>query len=175
VLLTDFGHGTVDKGMIDILSENARFLAVNAQTNSANAGYNLITKFPRADYICIDEPELRLAVADRGGDLPTLMARVAKRLNCQKVSITRGAHGTIAYSAKEGFFEVPVFSNKVIDTVGAGDAYLSVTAPCVADGFSMDVVGFVGNVVGSLAVQIVGNRSPVDPVAIYKSLTAMLG
>jgi len=175
VLLTDFGHGTVNKGMIEVLSEGARFLAVNAQTNSANAGYNLITKFPRADYMCIDEPELRLAVADRVGDLPTLMAQVAKRLNCQRVSITRGAHGTITYSPEEGFCEIPVFSNKVVDTVGAGDAYLSVTAPCVADGFPMDLVGLIGNVVGSLAVQIVGNRSSVEPVSLYKSLTAMLG
>ena len=175
VVVADFGHGTVGRRAIELLCERAPFLAVNAQTNSANAGFNLITKYPRADYICIDEPELRLAAADRLGEVSTLITDVAGRLHCHKVSITRGAKGAVTYSDGEGFCEVPVFSNKVVDTVGAGDAYLSVTAPCVAHGFPMDLVGLIGNTVGALAVQIIGNRSPVDPVSLYKSLTAMLG
>ena len=174
-VLADFGHGAISSRMIEVLCESTPFLAVNAQTNSANVGFNPITKYPRADYVCIDEPELRLATGDRQADVPTLIARLARQLNCQKVSITRGAHGAITYSEREGVFEIPVFSNKVIDTLGAGDAYLSVTAPCVADGFPMDLVGLIGNAVGSLAVLIVGNRSPVDPVPVYKSLAAMLG
>ena len=50
---------------IRTLSACSLFLAVNTQSNSANMGYNLITKYPRADYVCIDAPEARLAVSDR--------------------------------------------------------------------------------------------------------------
>ena len=57
VIVNDFGHGMIDAGLVDIVCRKARFLAVNAQTNSANRGFNLITKYPRADFICIDEPE----------------------------------------------------------------------------------------------------------------------
>jgi rfaE bifunctional protein nucleotidyltransferase chain/domain len=174
VTLTDFGHGLITPELSALLCERSRFLAVNAQTNSANAGFNLITKYPRADYICIDEPELRLAAADRFGEVVELIGGIASALHCGKVSITRGARGAVTYSAQEGFCEVPVFSDKVLDTVGAGDAYLSVTAPCVAAGWPMDLVGFIGNAVGALAVQIVGNRSSVEPVSLFKSLTAML-
>jgi sugar/nucleoside kinase (ribokinase family) len=71
-------------------------------------------------------------------------------------------------------WEVPVFSREVVDRLGAGDAFLAVTAPCVAVGLPMDTVGFVGNAVGALAVQIVGNRSPVEPVALFKYVTALL-
>jgi len=59
VICADFGHGLVGKSSIEVLSSTARFLAVNSQSNSANLGYNLITKYPRADYICIDAPEAR--------------------------------------------------------------------------------------------------------------------
>jgi hypothetical protein len=38
----------------------------------------------------------------------------------------------------------------------------------------MDVVGFVGNAVGALAVQIVGNRFPVEPVPLYRFITTLL-
>ena len=39
-------------------NRNSRFLAVNTQSNSANLGYNLITKYPLADYVCVDAPKL---------------------------------------------------------------------------------------------------------------------
>src|SRR3954465_1883502 len=67
VIATDFGHGMIAASTIDTLIANSRFLAVNAQSNSGNHGYNLITRYPRADYICIDAPEARLhRVRDRG-------------------------------------------------------------------------------------------------------------
>ena len=44
--------------------KKSKYLAINCQTNSANLGFNLITKYPKSDYICIDEPELRLAASN---------------------------------------------------------------------------------------------------------------
>jgi rfaE bifunctional protein nucleotidyltransferase chain/domain len=174
VLVADYGHGLMGADTIGQLCADARFLAVNTQTNSANAGYNLITKYPRADFICIDEPEMRLACHNRVSDLRELMTGTTRKLSSQRAVVTRGHLGSLAYSAEEGFFEVPVFSSKIVDRVGAGDAYLSVAAPCVASGMPMDLVGFVGNAVGALAVRIVGNRSAVEPVPLYKFITALL-
>ena len=47
------------------------------------------------------------------------------------------------------------------DSVGAGDAVLSVTALCAYKNTPAEVIGFIGNCVGSLAVQIIGNEHPV--------------
>lgn len=174
VLVADYGHGLMGPDIINLLRSCARFLAVNTQTNSANTGYNLITKYPRADFICIDEPEIRLACHDRVSDLRSLISGIANKLGSKRTVITRGHHGSMVYSAEDGFFEVPVFSSKIVDRVGAGDAYLSVAAPCVALGMPMDLVGFIGNAVGALAVRIVGNRSAVEPVPLYKFITALL-
>src|SRR5260370_26419083 len=49
VIATDFGHGLLGPSSIDLLTRKAPFLAVNCQSNSANLGFNLITKFPRSD------------------------------------------------------------------------------------------------------------------------------
>ena len=174
VLVADYGHGLLGRDLVTQLAERSRFLAVNVQTNSANTGFNLITKYPRADYICIDEPEIRLAAHDRFSPVEDLIRWIAKDLRACQVSITRGHHGATTYGQGEGVFEVPVFSREIVDRVGAGDAYLAVTTPCVAAGYPMDLVGFVGNAVGALAVRIIGNKTPVEPVSLFKFITALL-
>lgn len=174
VLVADYGHGLMKSELVNLLCSRARFLAVNTQTNSANTGYNLITKYPRADFICIDEPEMRLACHDRKNDLRDLILGVANQLGSRRVAVTRGPRGSMTFAQEEGFFDIPVFSSKIVDRVGAGDAYLSVTAPCAAAGVPMEVVGFIGNAVGALAVRIVCNRSAIEPVPLYKFITALL-
>ena len=174
VLVADFGHGLIGQKIAEVLGEKSRFLAVNTQTNSANVGFNLITKYPRADYICIDELEVRLACHDKFGKLEDLITKIAKKLRCNRLAVTQGNQGSLTYAAEDGFFKIPALSNEVIDRVGAGDAYLSITSPCVADGNPMEMVGFIGNAVGALKVRIVCNKSSVEPTPLFKFITALL-
>jgi rfaE bifunctional protein nucleotidyltransferase chain/domain len=174
VIAVDYGHGFLTPRAVAALAEGSRFLAVNTQANSANLGFNLITKYPRADYVCIDEPEIRLAMHERASPVEALAQKVLGLLGARAISVTRGHLGALTCGEDGAPTETPVFSREVVDRVGAGDAYLAVTAPCVAAGVPMDVVGFIGNAVGALAVRIVGNRSPVEPVSLYKFVTALL-
>lgn len=174
VLVTDFGHGLITPRIANILSRKSNFLAVNVQANSANFGFNIITKFLHADYVCIDEPEIRLACHDRLSNIEKLMLNISRKLNCEKIIITRGHRGSLAYSKKNGFNGIPVFSKEVVDRIGAGDAYFSVTSPCVFKDVPMEAVGFIGNAVGAMKVLIVGNRSPVEPVPLFKYVTSIL-
>ncbi len=174
VLVTDFGHGLITRNILSIISDKAKFLAVNVQANSANLGFNVVTKFPRADYICIDEPEARLACRDKFLDVESLIFNLSREMNCKKVIVTRGHKGSLTYSKEDGFKAIPIFSKEVVDRIGAGDAYFSVTAPCVLRDTPMDVVGFIGNAVGAMKVLIVGNRSSVEPVPLYKYITTLL-
>jgi len=174
VIAADFGNGFIDEAILKALCDKARFLAVNTQTNSANTGFNLITKYPRSDYICIDEPEIRLAMGSKFGDLENLITGLSEKLRCPRITVTRGHQGSVGYAGGEGFFSTPVFSKEVLDRIGAGDAYLALTSPCVCAGWPMDAVGFVGNAAGALAVRIVCNREAVEPVSLYKFITALL-
>lgn len=174
VVVADFGHGLITPKIVRTLCEKARFLAVNVQTNSANLGFNLITKFHKADYICIDEPELRLACHDKFSNLKNLVLEVSKKTDCDKIIITRGHIGSLTHLKKEGFRQIPVFSKEVIDRIGAGDAYFSITSLCVLKENPMEVIGFIGNAAGAMKVLIVGNRSSVEPVPLFKYITALL-
>jgi len=174
VLVADFGHGFIGQEIAEVLSERSRFLAVNTQTNSANVGFNLITKYPRADYICIDELEVRLACHDKLGKLEDLVVKTAKELRCDRLAITQGNQGSLVYATEDGFFKIPALSEQVVDRIGAGDAFLCITSLCVADGNPMKMVGFIGNAVGALKVRIVCNRASVEPLPLFKFITALL-
>src|SRR5207247_11240359 len=113
-------HGLMGQAIINLLCAGSRFLAVNTQTNSANTGYNLITKYPRADFICIDEPEIRLARHDRMSDLRELIEAITRKQGRRRIAITRGHLGALTYAVERGFFEVPVFSSKTGERVCAG-------------------------------------------------------
>jgi bifunctional ADP-heptose synthase (sugar kinase/adenylyltransferase) len=174
-IVTDFGHGLMTPAAIRAASETARFMAVNAQSNSANHGYNLITKYDRADYVCIDAPEARLAMADKRTELGELIAgKLRTAVGCDRIIVTHGANGCVAFEPQDGIHRVPAFTRQVVDTVGAGDAFLSITSPLVSAGVPLDLVGLIGNAVGAIKVGIVGHRRSVEKVPLMKFLTALL-
>jgi bifunctional ADP-heptose synthase (sugar kinase/adenylyltransferase) len=161
VVITDFGHG-------DIYSyPGGRFFAVNAQTNSANIGYNLITKYAHADYIVIDEPEARLAASDRESPIEEVILKLAKD-RCDRFVVTHGAFGAVGYDHGD-FYRCPAFTDRVVDTMGAGDAFFAITAPMAKHGRMEDLLR-IGNAAGALKTQIIGHRSPVTKEALIEFL-----
>ena len=95
-------------------------------------------------------------------------------IECDRIIITHGQHGCCTFGLEDGLAKVPAFTQRVVDTVGAGDAFLSVTSPLVAAGVNMETVGVVGNAVGAMKVGIVGHRESVEKIPLVKFLTALL-
>lgn len=164
VIVADFGHGCVGPEMIRALTEEARFLAVNAQTNSANHGFNLITKYPSADYVVIDELEARLAAHDRESPIEV----VIEDLGFERMVVTLGSRGSIGFDGS--FYRAPGSSRGVVDTMGAGDAFFSVTAPLAAAGADMQTLLEAGNAAGAIKCAVVGHRAAVTKEALLAHL-----
>jgi pfkB family carbohydrate kinase. len=108
---------------------------VNAQVNSGNRGYHLITRYPNADFLSLNEPELRLAVHDRNGAIEELAGQLADKLRAKHVAITRGTKGALMLDGDKTAYKIPALSSQVVDRIGAGDAFLSVAGLCLAGGF----------------------------------------
>ena len=174
VMVLDFGHSMLTEEAIQILCREAKFLSVNAQSNAGNLGYNTLSRYPRADYVCVAENEVRLEARDRRGDLKRIVQNISKRLNCPKIAVTRGSNGCLCYSRENGFVEVPALAGQVIDRMGAGDAFFSLTILCAAQNAPMEVIGFVGNAVGAQAVATVGHRRSVERVPLFKQIESLL-
>lgn len=175
VIVNDFGHGMIAQSTIAALCDKARFLAVNAQSNSANFGFNLVTRYPRADLVCIDNPEARLAVGDKAATPHRMVGTMLpKVIECDRFALTLGRDGCAVFRRGDTVRTIPAFTGSVVDLVGAGDAFLAVSAPFAAVGADMADIGFVGNVAGALKVGIVGHRSSIDRATLVKSFRGML-
>ncbi len=174
VIVADFGHGLIPARAAELLSAKAPFLAVNTQINAANIGFHTISKYKRADYICMNEGELRLDARSRKADLRDIVAQLADRLSSDTIMITRGTSGTLLYTRDGGFSDCPAFAIKVVDRLGAGDTVLAITALCAAKGLPADVIGFIGNLVGAQALRIVGNSRSIDRAELFRNVESLL-
>ncbi|MFQ5645525.1 MAG: PfkB family carbohydrate kinase [bacterium] len=174
VLVSDFGHGFITDKIIKVIEEYSPKYAVNTQTNSANAGYNMVTKYSNPSYVCLDEPELRLTAQRKYTEIENVARNISRTLNTDFLVVTMGKRGSLGVNGKTGANRTPVFSSKVVDTVGAGDAFFAFTAPCFAQGMPMDMVSFIGNSVGALAVQVVCNKKPVQKHELLEFINALL-
>ena len=175
VIVPDFGNGFISGKIVQSLCAHSRFLAVNTQINSGNRGYHVINKYPRADFISLNEPEIRLAAHNRYSPLDQVIETIGARLNTPFVAVTRGTKGALLADRKgNSSFVVPALSTKVLDRVGAGDAFLSLAGLCLGGGLHPEIAAFIGSAAAALDVQIVCNREPVAPVALYKYVTTLL-
>ncbi len=174
VLVSDFGHGAVNGDVIKTVCEAAPFLAVNTQANAGNRGFHTISRYPRADYACIAEHEMRLDARDAHGDLRPIIERTRRRLAARYMVVTRGQKGCLVSAPEDSFVDVPALARKVVDRVGAGDAFLAVTALAAAQAVPFEALGFIGNVVGAEAVEIVGNDKAIDKLKVKKCVVSLL-
>ena len=175
VIVADFGNGYITKEMVRILCQKAPFLAVNTQINSGNRGFHVINRYTRADFVSLNEPELRLAAHNRHDLLEVVCQEVASKLGAKAFAVTRGTKGVVLFdSEKQSFDKVPALSSRVIDRIGAGDAFLSLASLCMAGGLDSQVANFVGSVAAAMDVQIVCNREPIDPVNLKKYVSTLL-
>ncbi|MCE2725320.1 MAG: PfkB family carbohydrate kinase [Planctomycetaceae bacterium] len=174
VIVIDFGHSMLSDRARAIIRERAKFLAVNAQCNAGNLGHHALSKYPHADYVTATEREVRIEARDRHGDIAHLSRAVFAQLGCKMLAVTRGKNGCLCCDGATGFVQVPAVAGKVVDRIGAGDAFLSVSALFAAQGAPMEVVGFAGNAAGALAVATVANRDAIDRVAYLKQVESLL-
>jgi bifunctional ADP-heptose synthase (sugar kinase/adenylyltransferase) len=174
VIAADFGHGTISPEMVKSLGRQAPFLAVNTQANAGNRGFHTISRYHQSDYVSIAGHELRLEMRDLKSELRPLMHQLQERLGCSKLVVTHGRHGCAVCDDQGEFVKVPSFAQNIVDRVGAGDALLSVTSLAAFLNVSNELLGFIGNVVGSLAVTFLGNRKPIDKLSVKKYIVSLM-
>jgi rfaE bifunctional protein nucleotidyltransferase chain/domain len=173
VIASDFGHGLLTPASKKLLATKAKFLAVNTQINAANIRFHAISSYPRADYVCINEGELRLDARNRHGQIADLVGELATKLDCNRFLVTRGATGVSYF---DGALNVvsPALTTNVVDRMGSGDAVLAITSACVAAGVPPDLVAFFANVIGGQMVRVMGNRSSIGRASTIKFVEALL-
>jgi fructokinase len=135
-----------------------------------------------ADIIKVSEEELPLTFSFLGGlGLPTqqLAPETASHAllenfpDCKLVATTLGAEGSTV-TTREGLFKHPGFPVKLVDTVGAGDAFTAGLLHAYLRGASPLVMAQIGNLCGSYVAGQQG-ATPVLSAELIANIQALLG
>lgn len=157
VIVSDFGHGFINDRIRRTLEGTAKFLAVNSQTNSANWGYNYITKYKKTDFVTINEHEVRLPLGMRFEGVDKLVEGAKKQLGLKNFLITHGKYGC-TYTNNGSTFRAPVLTRSVKDTIGSGDALFSLASLLNYCGVDDELLPFLANCAGGMAAKVIGNK-----------------
>ena len=160
VLVADFGHGFLNAKIRREIEDKARFLALNVQSNSSNMGYNLFNQYQRADFITMNDDEMRLPFSKRFEEPSSIIKEIQEKLQFNNILLTQGKKGCIYFQNAE-VYPAPTLTTSVKDTVGAGDALFSIAALCVFIKAEPELVPFIANVAGGIASNIMGNKESV--------------
>ena len=173
VIVVDYGHGLIPPHIVHKLEKHSKYLAVNTQLNSFNIGYHTISKYTNANYVCVHEGELRHNYRNRHDTIEYLTKQLAKRINSDVITITRGNAGSVIYKDGE-FIECPAFAGKVVDRVGAGDTLLAITALCFAADLPADLTLVLGNLAAAETIALIGPGNKLNKVDLTKAVLALL-
>ena len=174
VVVADFGHGFLTERLRNEIGSLSDSLCVNTQTNSANLGFNPATKYRDVKFVSIDEPEMKLALRTKYGNIEDMAVELKRQIKAETLLVSRGPNGSLVIAPDGKTYVTPVMSTRVVDRTGAGDALFSLTSPCVFKNMPPEVVGFIGNCAGAMKVGTVCNRDPINFPGLAKFIASLL-
>ncbi|MGE0109390.1 MAG: PfkB family carbohydrate kinase [Bdellovibrionales bacterium] len=166
------------------IKENSKLMK-RAKKKGAQIIYNVApaAALPSADlkmidFLIVNKPEAEVIAQSQNMDassLPTFAQLMADKYNLMCI-VTLGAKGVIAAQAKhDKLIELPCLSVKVVDTVGAGDAFAGAFAAALADDVDPVTALAHGITGGSLACTRVGAQAALPTAQeIKKHLPSLL-
>jgi rfaE bifunctional protein kinase chain/domain/rfaE bifunctional protein nucleotidyltransferase chain/domain len=175
VIISDYGHGFINKKFIKVIEKKNNFIYLNAQINAGNVGYHSIRNYKKINCLIINETELRHEMRDKLSDVVFLAKQLQNKINVKKIVITRGKLGAIMIDKKnKKVLNCPAFAQNVVDKVGAGDTMLSVICLFLQARADDNLSLFMGSLAGSISVGIMGNSAHLSKETFIKQVETTL-
>ena len=175
VVMADYGHGMISNKLAKLICKKSNFLVVNAQINAANSSHHTLNKYKKLDALIINESELRHELRDRNSSIEVLVKLLIKNKDINYVVVTSGSKGAKLFdNIKKKFYQVPSFTNNVVDKIGSGDAMMSLFSIILQKTKDPKLSIFLGSLAAAQAVQIVGNKKSIEKNSILKTLQHVL-
>ena len=102
------------------------------------------------------------------------MKKYSSSTNLKSIVVTRGANGAVYFNKNNYFINCPAFTNKIIDKVGAGDAFLSIFSICDYNKLDPELSMFIASLAAASSVESMGNSKYVSKEFLLKSIQYFL-
>lgn len=175
LIVADYGHGLFTPQTINNITKQQVFLAVNTQSNAGNRGYNTISKYNKADFVCLNSGEIQLEMRNRNPDYLEIIPQIMKRIDAKYAAVTLGGEGLVVFDCLGNSAKVPALATKVVDKVGAGDAVLAISSMLASVSAPVKVIGFLANVIAAHEVSQLGHQTSLSFSDLKKHAKAILG
>jgi len=173
ILVADYGHGLMTDRVVQSLVGAPGIVAVNTQSNAGNRGFNSVSRYPRVDLVSLNGGEISLELRRKHSSVRDLLPDLGARTSARWIVVTEGAKGMALWTASAGVEEMPAFTERVRDRVGAGDALFAAVSVFLAVDAPAPVVGLFGNLAGAAMVSDLGNRHTISSVDLLRHAIAV--
>lgn len=161
VIVSDFGHGLITPVQANKLAKmNSHFFAAMVQSNSSNYGFNIVNKFPFADYYSLNRLEAELLLQKKYSSKDDILNDLTQILRAKQFALTLSENGAVIKNY-DGEFELPALSQTIVDTIGCGDAFFTYSSLAIRLGFPAEYALLFGNIGSAIMSQKICNESPV--------------
>jgi cytidyltransferase-like protein len=166
----DFGHGLITPLIRDYMTSNFTNIALNVQRNAGNKGFNNVGKYKTASLIVMNGEEVELELKQKGVSIEEAAKIIHTNMSAKIVVITDGSKGLVITNGSQ-IVRIPSFhTGKVIDRTGAGDALFTILSMFYLVVDDLTVLGYLGNLAGSINLNWFANEKTVTAEDIIKSV-----
>ena len=175
VIVSDYGHGLISKNLAKNIVKKSKFLAVNTQVNASNIGYHVISKYIGANFVTINETELRHEVRDKNSAVTALIKKLSNILRCNYANVTCGKDGAYIYDRKSKKMNYsPAFASKVIDKVGTGDTMMILASLSLYKKVDINFAMFISAISAAENISSYANKNFLKKNNFIKSILSYL-
>jgi rfaE bifunctional protein nucleotidyltransferase chain/domain len=179
IMIGDFGHGTIFPELVNCFNSIDKYKVVNVQSNESNIGFNIATKYNDIAYLTLDTYEAELALGKLTNKIDDnyiveLANDISNITNSDIVAITMGGHGTMMQKDSTAT-KIPVFTVDVLDAIGAGDVFMTISGIVGAVNNDPILMGFIGNCAGAIKVSNLCTSVIVTKRVLLEYISNLMG
>ena len=161
LVFSDFRHGIFNKNIIRMFSNIISPKVIKVADSQVSSRWGNITDFENFDILFPNEMEARFSLADQDSGVRSLGTNIIQKSQCKNLVLKLGDKGSMIFRNKgyypKDFFPLDSFVRNNVDSIGAGDAYLSATTLFYT--YTKDIVisSIIGNFAAAIACEQNGN------------------
>jgi rfaE bifunctional protein kinase chain/domain len=177
VVFSDFRHGIFNRSTIPQLTSAIPAGAFRVADSQVASRWGNILEFQEFDLITPNEREARFALGDQDSVVRPLALELHRRSHCKTLILKLGDRGVITYRSDSpvdfrAFFTVESFVERVVDTVGAGDALLAYATLAMVATKNDVIASILGSIAAGVECEHDGNW-PVAPEQVLKKIDSV--
>lgn len=164
LILSDFNYGFLSKNIVAKMIKIAKklnnkiIISGDSQTSSQNGD---ISKFEGIDLITPTEIEARKYITKTSTGLAVVSQKILKKLKLKNLVITLNKNGILIDTKTKSKYKtdkINSLANIVVDTAGAGDAFITYTSLGLVVGANIWESSYLGSLASAIHVNTMGNE-----------------